>query len=558
MEATYTVGQYLVDRLKQLGLEHLFSIAGDYSIQWLTKYVEGSGIAVIQEVNELNAGYAADGYARLRGIGALCTTYSAGALCAANAVAGAFVEKVPLVLINGTPSTARMLTYEQTGFVSHHIINGSQTNLQVFLPISAAREQIADAAKAPYQIDSVLWTCINERRPVYIELLEDVVDQPCSPPIGILCRAPRISHPDNFKDAIQIITQALAQAKKPILWIGVEVDRFGLQDKVEKLLKQLNVLYITQLMSKAVLSEDGGLFAGVFDGRSSSGVVQDLVKGSDFVLALGVWLSDINSLGWPIDYGKTALISWDTVKYGTYFSAQVALEHVIDALLAQVTPREAMDLPQQGSTAKPAVGPGGKISYQGFYDFIQPHIDDNIIVGADASLNYFGCIGLKVPAKGGFIAQSSYSAIGYIAPAATGVSLAKRPEQRVMVFSGDGGFQMVAQCLSTQARFKLNPIIFVIDNGVYGVEQWLANARPLRGDGPFYKECILHRWNYSLLASVFTNDDGECRGWKVETYEQLEKALAAALKNLNGPSIIQVVVPSEDAPESSGWKDKGA
>src|SRR3954465_3108516 len=132
MSGEYTVGHYLVDRLHQLGLGHLFSIAGDYSIEWVNAYVEPSQIEVIEEVNELNAGYAADGYARLNGIGALCVTYSAGALSAVNAIAGAYVEKVPIVIINGAPSIKRVLTFEQTGFSSHHFISGRETDLQVF------------------------------------------------------------------------------------------------------------------------------------------------------------------------------------------------------------------------------------------------------------------------------------------------------------------------------------------------------------------------------------------------------------------------------------------
>ena len=115
MQPDYTVGQYLVDRLDQLGLGHLFSIAGDYSIEWVQRYVEPSRIEVIEEVNELNAGYAADGYARLKGIGALCVTYSAGALSAVNAIAGAYVEKIPVVLINGAPSIKKTLEFQQTG-----------------------------------------------------------------------------------------------------------------------------------------------------------------------------------------------------------------------------------------------------------------------------------------------------------------------------------------------------------------------------------------------------------------------------------------------------------
>src|SRR4051812_45174210 len=186
MSSEYTVGQYLVDRLHQLGLDHLFSIAGDYTIEWVNEYVEPSPIQVVEEVNELNAGYAADGYARLKGIGALCVTYSAGALCAVNSLAGAYVEYVPVVLINGAPSIKRTLEFEQTGFSSHHFISGRQTDRQVFEYITVATARIDNPDLAPMLIDGVLAQCISERRPVYIELLEDVVDLECEPPTGQL------------------------------------------------------------------------------------------------------------------------------------------------------------------------------------------------------------------------------------------------------------------------------------------------------------------------------------------------------------------------------------
>jgi indolepyruvate decarboxylase len=189
------------------------------------------------------------------------------------------------------------------------------------------------------------------------------------------------------------------------------------------------------------------------------------------------------------------------------------------------------------------------ITYQGFYNFIQQYIDENTIVGSDASMNYFGSLLLDVPSAGGFIVQSSYSAIGYSAPAATGICLAKRRDQRVLVFSGDGGFQMTAQCLSTQTRFGLDPIIFVINNGVYGVEQWLADSTVFHSDKPFYGSCILHQWNYSKLAEVFG-----CQGWKAGTYGELKAAVAGAMANSGSPSIIQVVVPDKSIPDNANWK----
>ncbi|MFF3912090.1 alpha-keto acid decarboxylase family protein [Streptomyces sp. NPDC001852] len=549
MNETCTVGQYLVDRLRQLGLEHLFAIAGDYSIDWLNRYVTPSSIEIIEEVNEVNAGYAADGYARLKGIGALCVTYSAGALCAVNAVAGAYVEKVPLVLINGTPSIKKTITFEQTGFSAHHFISGRETDMQSFEHITAATVRIDNPDLAPALMDYALTQCITERRPIYIELLQDMVDMECEPPRGVLKPARTLSDETSLEQSVEQIRAKLESAENPLIWVGVEVDRLGLQDKVMSLIQQLNIPFVTELLSKSVLSEDDPLFVGVLDGQASAPAVTDLARTADFVLALGVWLTDINSLGWDPDYDKTAFASFDAVKFGTYFGAQVALEHLIDRILAEKLTLKVREMPQKPAHDAPVVRPSDVITYQGFYNFIQQYIDRKTIVGADASMNYFGSLLLDVPGPGGFVVQSSYSSIGYSAPAATGICLAKRADQRVVVFTGDGGFQMTAQCLSTQTRFKLNPIIFVIDNGVYAVEQWLADASVFHADKPFYKPCVLHRWNYSRLAEVFG-----CRGWEVGTYGELGDAVMGALKNLDSPSVIQVRVPDKSIPDNAKWK----
>jgi indolepyruvate decarboxylase len=544
-----TVGKYLVDRLRQLGLEHLFAIAGDYSIEWLNRYVAPSSTEIIEEVNEVNAGYAADGYARLRGIGALCVTYSAGALCAVNAVAGAYVEKVPLVLINGTPSIKKTITFEQTGFSAHHFISGRETDLQSFEHLTVAAIRIDNPDLAPTLIDHALTRCISERRPIYIELLQDMVDLECEPPRGVLKPARKLSDQTSLEQSVAQICAQLESAENPLIWLGPEIDRLGLQDKAMSLIQQLNVPFVTELLSKAVLSEDDALFAGVLDGQASSAAVTDLAATSDFILALGVWLTDINSLGWDPDYDKTAFASFDAVKFGTYFGGQVALEHLIDGILAKEIAPKGRKLPENPARSTPTMGEADVITYQGFYDYIQQYVDRNTIVGADASMNYFGSLLLEVPSPGGFVVQSSYSSIGYSAPAATGICLAKSPDQRVMVFSGDGGFQMTAQCLSTQTRLGLDPIIFVIDNGVYAVEQWLADAAVFHSDEPFYKPCELHRWNYSMLADVFG-----CRGWEVGTYGELGDAVTGALGNSCGPSIIQVRVPQKTIPDNANWK----
>lgn len=550
---SYTVGKYLVDRLEEIGLRHLFSIAGDYSIQWVNTHVEPSDIQVIYEVNELIGGYAADGYARLKGIGALCTTYSAGSLSATNAIAGAYVERVPVVLINGTPSIKDTLRYEQTGYSSHHFIGSRRSDMQVFEYITAAAVRIDNPDLAPMLIDYALTKCITEQQPVYIELLEDMVGLECESPRGKLKAARKIPDPAGVTEAVATIKAKLEAAAHPLIWVGVEVDRYDLKDRVEKLIKRLEIPYVTELLNKAILPEDDKWFAGVFDGQASSAEVQALAKNSDFILALGVWLTDINAVGWNPDFDNTAFVSWDTVKYGSYFVPQVPLADLVEGLLDAGVTCKDQDLPSPPGYVAPAVDLDAGITYQGFYDFIPDFIPKNSILGSDASLNYFGSILYKVGAKGSFIIQSSYSAIGYIAPAATGICLAEKDGRRVVMFSGDGGFQMTAQCLATQTRFGLNPIIFVINNGVYGVEQWLADASVLHDPSPkkrFYDSCYLQPWNYSKLADVF-----ECEGWKVDTYRQLAAAVKSAVESKRKcPALIQVVVEQKSIPVNAGWK----
>lgn len=569
MSEKTTVGQYLVDRLYELGVRHLFSIPGDYTLEWLDRYVVPSKqtskpIEVVAEVNELNGGYAADGYARQKGrhrIGALCVTYSAGALSAANPIAGAYAERVPVVLISGAPSIKSTLAYEQTGFSAHHFISGRQTDLQVFQYITAAAVRIESSELAPKLIDSVLTQCITERRPVYIELPEDMVNQKCEGPVDELAPAKTISDEQTLNEAIGRIKAKLESehTKSPLIWLGVEIDRFELEQQAEKLIKELNIPYVTQLMSKAVLSENGAHFAGVFDGKASSDAVQDLVRNSDFILALGVWLTDINTLAWPPDLDKTAFISLNSVKFGTYFGAQVSLEDFIDRLRATGLPPRTQALPKKtNGTVFDDAKLDEQITYQGFYDFIPKRIPANAIIGSDASMNYFGTMLLKVAAARGYFAQSSYSSIGYITAAATGICLAKEGDQRAMIFTGDGGFQMTALCVVTQTRFRLNPIIFVVDNGVFAVEQWLANAAVFSTSDPFKEGLDVHRCSYSKMADVVNREGSidNCQGWKVATYRDLENAMTGALANFEGPSIIQVVVDPKSIPKNAEFKVK--
>ncbi len=226
------------------------------------------------------------------------------------------------------------------------------------------------------------------------------------------------------------------------------------------------------------------------------------------------------------------------------------MEHLINGLLAANIPPLAKALPQMpsGPTFKDSLD--DPITYQGFYEFIPKYITEDILIGSDASMNYFGTLLLKVSAARGYFAQPSYSSIGYIGAAATGICLAAGNDKRVMMFTGDGGYQMTAFCVATQTRYELNPIIFVVDNGVFAVEQWLANGGVFANPAAPFKDGLeVHKCSYSKMSEVVG-----CQGWKVTTYRELEAAVTGALANLDSPSIIQVMVPPKSIPVNAEWK----
>jgi indolepyruvate decarboxylase len=551
---SYTVGNYLTDRLHEIGINHLFAIPGDYCADWIQKYIEHSPIERIGPTNELNAGYAADGYARLNGVGAVCVTYSVGALSLLNAVTGSYVEKVPVVVLNGAPSKAKRLEFNDTGLLFHHLVNGHQTDLNIYRNVTVEAVVLDNPDTAPGLIDVALRACLSESRPVYIEMDEEIYDMECDKPVGEIKAAKRYSDQGHLDNAFRDILGALIAADKPLLWIGSEVGRYGLQKEMIQFIKKANIPYITSLEGKAVIEENLDQFVGVFDGQSSPQEVQDAFNEADFVLAMGVWYIDINFLGeGQLPLERMAFASRDTVKMGVKEFAQVTIADLLHRLLDSVK-----QLPDYPMFTKPVytpveLPPTARVTYQGLYDRLYSFLEPNNLLLGGTGFNFLAANPLPILVRGGYISQAAYTDIGYVTPAGTGAAIAAGKDHRVIIMAGDGGFQMTAQCISTQARLGLNPIIIIMNNGVYGIEQWLAGADVYKEGSkkPFFPLAVIAKWEYYKLAEVFGYNS---KGWKVETYAELDKALAEAKNNTKGPSIIQVVVPSKSIPELAEWK----
>ena len=483
----------------------------------------------------------------------MCVTYSVGSFSLLNAIAGSYVERVPVVVINGAPSVAKRLQYNETGLLWHHLINGHNTDLNIYRNVTVAAERISNPTLAPGQIDSALRTCLTERRPVYLETTEDVYDLPCAQPKGTITAAPRLSDCQNRETAANEVTERLRKAQRPLVWAGVEIERYGLQDEFQQLVQQLNIPYVTSLLGKSVLAEDSPQYVGVFEGPSSPQYVQDAFNQSDYILALGMWLTDENLLGTPLPWDHMTLAARDSVRTDTDVQPQVTLADLIADLTKKSCGLGPYPLHDRPVTPPMEFPPDSPLTYQGFYDRIASFVDDSMVVCAGTGFNWFASSPLTIKFRSGYIAQAAYADIGYAVPAAIGVALATGKDKRVIVFAGDGGFQMTAQSISTMARLKLNPIIFVLDNGVYGIEQWLADPAVYKNEDPFYPLSVLHPWKYHKLPDVLGGT-----GWIARSYCELDTALTGALKNNEAPSLIQVCVPRKSIPKLADWKVKEA
>ena len=552
--ADTTVGQYLVDRLCQIGLRHLFAIPGDYCAEWVQDYVqpEGSGIERIGPTNEINAGYAADAYARIQGIGAVCVTLSVGSFSALNPIAGAYTERVPVVLINGAPSVAKQLQFANAGLQWHHMINGQETNLRVYREVTVAAERISDPGRAPYQIDAALTACLTERRPVYLEMAEDVYDKPCQAPEGELPADRLVSDDVYRKAALHDLAHHLGRSERPVVWAGAEIAKYGLQDAFLDLVEALDVPFVTSLSGKGVVSEAHPNFRGVFDGPASVGDVVEMVTAADYVLALGVWLTDGNLHNELLDWRTMSLTARRVVKANTHLYPQVQLADVIADLTERAGELGPYGLPPKAEPPEPSRhDPDAPLTYQGVYDTALGRLDGSELILGGTGFNYFGSLQLPV-GRGGFMAQANYADIGYVGPASVGACLAMRArgdDRRAIVFAGDGGFQMTATFLSTAARLGLDPVVILLDNGVYGIEQWLADPTVYGDDAPFYPLCDLHRWDYAGLCRSMGG-----QGWHAETFGELAEALDQAAAYRDGPSLVQATVPSKSLPENAEYR----
>ncbi|MDF1695507.1 MAG: thiamine pyrophosphate-binding protein [Saprospiraceae bacterium] len=614
----WNVGRYLASRLESLGVGKIFGVPGNHLGPFLTIMHATTQMEWVGTTNEINGGYAADGYARATGLGVAGVTYGVGALSLINTISGAFVERVPIVVINACPTNEQWLNYQAMGLLTSHMSPNHESNLIAYRQVTASAQVISNSNLATSQIDTALETCLTELRPVYLEIRQNVFESPCSAPKGKIGPRPRPTTERNasvLKDAIEAAVDRIKELGKPILWGGMEIDRFNLADEFQDLSEKTGIGFCTTIMGKSILSENHPNFMGVYNGKASLPEVRKIFNEvAQCRIGLGAWTTSKN-LGGTKDLGEDWIkADHEGVSVGATYFPEVKLGDFIVGL------KEALlENPKFGKKGlkmdyykeyfqKTTKAPGFKAhkinkpnkegivlnfrnrktfieSLSGLTPLIKPLTYDSFIKRinqflkksmkgsglnattpyiaiADAGFSLLSAQNLVMVERNTFHSQASWLAIGYSVGAATGFKEGQ-PDKRPLVFVGDGSFQETCQALSSHTRLNQDNVIFVFNNnGFYGIEQMLVEPRYYGKGGEQYKDFynVLHPWNYSKLAEVFGNEDTPMRGFVIRNHQELDDLLEVVKKDKKGcgPILVQVVVPQRDYPKSIGYKVREA
>ncbi|MEW5821521.1 MAG: thiamine pyrophosphate-binding protein [Cyanobacteriota bacterium] len=536
---TWNVGKYLLYRLEQLGLKDIFGVPGDFNLVFLDQIIE-SNIKLISTCNELNAGYAADGYARINNIGALAVTYAVGGLSAANALAGAFAEDVPVVMISGSPA----VRHHERSSMLHHTLGDYNIVRDMFEKITISSILIKDSAEATKQIDKALLSCYMYKKPVYIEIPVDMFTQECDAPGEFEIPQPYCDEPEKLNELVEKTVKWLTNCQNPAILLGSEVNKYCLHDRALELIEKSGYPFATMVLDKSVSSEEHPQFIGYYEGAFSLDYVKERIENSCSVLCLGTLMTDAN-LGWntaKLSKEQLIIASRGKVSFGGKIYTQISLKSFIEKLFERLP---------EGSLKKYDVKPAiksyyscriepfeiqkdKKLSIKRFFERMTCFIQKNDIVIADVGTALFGISQMLMPEGVIFIDQSYYCSIGYSVGATLGAAKAA-PNRRTIAFIGDGAFQMTAQEVSTMIKEGLNPIIFLVNNDGYTIERYIH-------DGPYND---IQPWKYHKLPEIF----GNSYNIEVKTELELEKALKEA-RNYNGLAFIELHFDKWDSTEA--------
>jgi len=524
-----TIGQYLLKRLYDTGVKHIFGVPGDYVLGFYDLMVK-SPIQHIGTTREDTAAFAADGYARCVGMGALAVTYGVGALNTVNAIAGAYAESSPVVVISGAPGVRE----QRDDPLIHHRFGPFSFQREIFERITCATVVLNDPVIAFRQIDRAIETARRLCKPVYIEIPRDLVMAE-GYPIPAETAEPFASDQTALSEAVAEATELLTKSVSPMIIAGIELHRRGLQGALVELVERARLPVVATLSGKSVIAERHPAYLGIYEGAMSSENARYIVEQSDLLLMLGVTLNDVDTGIYTAKLDPHHMIraALDEVVISAHHYPHVVLADFLSALVRSVKTRsEGFPSTPAALQAKGFPEPNRPMTIARLVERLNQALSPEMIVVCDVGDCLFAAIDLQVHEQSEFFASSFYATMGFAMPAALGAQIA-RPDHRVLILVGDGAFQMTGTELSTFARHGLNPIVVVFNNCGYSTERGIL-------EGPFND---ISCWRFDRLGEVF----GPLNGYDAATEEAFEEALMNSLNNRTMPSIINVHLSIDDA-----------
>ncbi|TVY04658.1 alpha-keto acid decarboxylase family protein [Cohnella terricola] len=534
-----TLGQYLFDCLKAEGISEIFGIPGDYNFSLLDTLERYEGIRFVNGRNELGAGYAADGYARLQGMSALITTFGVGEMSACNTIAGANSEYVPLVHIVGAPKS----TDQQAHKLMHHtLLNGDFDVFRKMYTHLCAYTAILTPENAEMEIPTAIRLAKQKRKPVYLMVAIDLVTKPivrCATPLETPCGTSKSA----LEAALQHIRGLLAGSNHAVLLSDMLTLRYGLRDAVHQLALRLNLPAASLLLGKSSFDERHPNYIGVYGGAFGSEQVRNIVESADCVIAVGMIWTDINSANETAKLDRLRLVDIqpEFVKVGETKYENVMAADLIAALNASGWARSGA-IPQISHPYDSLTGElDHPIRAASYYPRFQRMLKDKDIVVVETGTLAYGMSQMHLPAGADYISQQGWQSIGYATPAALGACIAA-PERRVVLFTGDGSLQLTVQEISTMLNNGCRPIVFILNNRGYTIEKYLN----VKTSDQQYNQ--IPDWQYTRLAEAF---GGQAFTARVRTNRELDEAIAAAEQaQISRLCIIELIVTDPlDAPE---------
>jgi indolepyruvate decarboxylase len=502
-----TVGEYLFQRLKAGGVGHLFGIPGDFVVPHFG-LAEELGFAIVVTTHEPGAGFAADAYARLAGLGAVLTTYGAGALNMVNPIAQAYAEKSPVIVVSGAPEVQG----RRIDALFHHRVKTYESQLNVYREITGAAVALNDPLAAAEAIEHVLQTARDTKRPGYIEVPRDVLQAgiPSAPD-----RAPLRTElePAAADEALAEVMARLRASRRPVVYAGIETERFRLRASLIALVEKLGVPVVTSIEGKCVFPEDHANFVGIYMGAAGSPAAREQVEASDCLLVLGAFLTDV-STGFDtarINRANVIAASAEDVSVGYHRYPGITLAELLRRLLASPALPSFAYRGCGGQAPPETAGCKGRLRTAEIIQEVNRIVAaDRYVVVSDVGDCLYASVDLRADL---FLGPGYYNSMGFGVPAGLAVPLA-RPDRRALVLVGDGAFQMTGLELSTAKRLGQNPIVILFDNGGYAMMRSIGGAKP-------YFE--LPAWDYVGLARALGG-----RAARVETRAALRLALTEA------------------------------